>query len=392
MAFSAGEQKLQSLMAAKTATDPTDWYPVFKARHGLQVAFECIRAELGDGEVATQLLTCCTAVDPILVAGLEPRYSEVSFDTASIDPAKLDASGSLRAVVLQHTYGIVEDGSSAALAARAHEAGAVLVEDCAHCVGRMAHGADGAPVADVSVHSFGIEKMLHTLFGGIVWVNPESPYAGVAKRVRERMEALPVSTGRLDMLERLFVNECRVFNHLPRPAARGLRNALSAAGLFEPAVSREEQLGGLSHEPMRPSEHVCNLVAEAWGRLENDERLRAEATAGYVRELEGVDGVEIPAAAKLGQPLLKFPVIMRDTATADASIEASCAAGHYTSAWYRPELGPGVLDEAAYRVPADRSGLTVCDHMVACLATLPTNTGDVQAKEVSAAIRQLVSA
>lgn len=122
MARSQQEASIAQIMASRTGTDPADWFLVFKARYGMQVAFEEIYAEMGAGEVATQLLTCCTAVDPILVAGLVPRYCEVSFDTAMIDFEALDASGELRAVVAQHTYGIVDDAATARLAQRAHDA------------------------------------------------------------------------------------------------------------------------------------------------------------------------------------------------------------------------------------------------------------------------------
>ena len=233
--------------------------------------------------------------------------------------------------------------------------------------------------------------MLHPLLGGAVWVNPASPFSAVSRRVRDRLSVLPVSGARLDMLERLFVNECRVFNHVPRPVARGLRHGLAALGLFEPAVSTAEQRGELSYAPMRPSDHVCEQARAAFDRLDGDERLRVEATRAYCRLFADMPGVEVPASTQLGQPLLKFPIVVRDTATADWIIEECCTAGHYTSCWYRPELGPGVLDESAYHVPSDRSNLAVCDHMVACLATLPTNEGATQATEVAEVVRRVVS-
>lgn len=391
MARSEQEKAVAEYLAERTGTRADDWFLTFKARHGMLVALECIRELCGEGEVATQLLTCCTAVDPILVAGLEPRYCEVDFDTAMIDAGKLDASGDLRAVMAQHTYGIVDDAATRALAERAHRAGALLLEDCAHCVGRMARGEDGAPVADIAFHSFGIEKMLHTLLGGAVWVNPESPHAQVLAEVRRRLAALPVSGAHLDRLERAFVNQCRVFNHVPRPVARGLRHGLARLNLFEPAVSTAEQSGQISHAPMRPSAHICSQALQAFGRLDGDEAARSEATRAYCNLFADMPGVTVPAGTALGQPLLKFPIMVRDTAAADRIIEGCCEAGYFTSAWYRPELGPGVLDEAAYRVPADRSGLAVCDRMVACLATLPTDRGEAQARDVAEVVRAVVS-
>ena len=63
---------------------------------------------------------------------------------------------------------VVQDELNAALARAAHGAGALLIEDCAHCVGRMATDSSDIPLADVSVHSFGVEKMLRTSFGGAI--------------------------------------------------------------------------------------------------------------------------------------------------------------------------------------------------------------------------------
>lgn len=387
------EASIARIMAERTGTRPEDWYCVYRARHGMLAACEAVRATIGEGRVVTQLLTCCTAVDPILAAGLTPRYGEVSADTASLDPAALPLDSSVRAVMLQHTFGLVDDGASRRIASAAHEAGALVFEDCAHGVARMAKGPDGSPLADVSFHSFGVEKMLHTQFGGAVWVNPEGASPEVLQVLRERLAQLPVTGAHLTALTGTFVFWNRVFNHLPLPVARGLRRFLSATGLFEPAVSDEERRGGVSHDPMRPSDAICDAAIEAFGCLDEDVVTRTEATRAYSELLADVPGVTLLASAAQGpyQPLLKYPVLVADAATSDAVCEACCAAGHYMTVWYRPELGPGVLDESAYHVPVDRSAIPVCDDMVRRILTLPTNQGAVGAREVVEVLKGVVS-
>lgn len=387
------EEEIASDLAARTGTDAADWYLVFKARYGMQLAFEAIRAELGEGKVATQLLTCCTAVDPILVAGLEPVYAEVSACTASLDPEKLGDVPGLRAVVLQHTYGIVDDASSQRLAARAHEQGAALVEDCAHGVARMVRGADGAPLADISVHSFGIEKMLDCQFGGAVWVNPASPFSAMAARLHAVLSVLPPLTSRLDWLTRIYLLQNRVIAHSPLSLARWARRALPPRQLLEPPVSDIERRGGLQHPVFRPSASVCERALTALRKLDAGERLHVGAVEAYRREFADMPGVETFGAAMEGpaQPLLRFPILVHDTATADKVTDEVCAAGFYTTAWYRPELGPGVLDEEAYRVPKDRSGLSVCDRLVACVANLPCDVTEEGAHTVAEVVRRVVS-
>ena len=386
------EERIARVMADRTGTDPSDWYLVLKARHGMLLAFESVRRALGEGAVVTQLLTCCTAVDPIVAAGMEPRYGELSARNASLDPDALPLSDDVRAVVVQHTYGIVDDASSAALAARAHEAGALVVEDCAHCATRMARDAAGAPVADVSVHSFGMGKMLGTLLGGAVWVNPASAHRGAIDDLRARLEALPVSGRRIDLLEGAFIPQNRVFNHVPASVARGLRHGLARVGLFEPPVSVDELRGKVSREPMRPSAHLCSKVLAAFDRLRDTERMRAEAAEVLRRELAGTC-VETFAAAMEGpvQPLLRFPVLAPDTAAADRLIREVCAAGYYTTAWYRPELFPGVLDPGAYRVPSDRSGLSTSDDITARVAPLPTDHTPTELAEIARIARAVCS-
>lgn len=387
------EQTLAERMAELTQTRADDWYLTYRARHGMLAVFRVLAGKKGAGEVVTQLLTCCTAVDPIIAAGLVPVYGELSAQTCSLDPELLRLGQNTRAVVLQHTYGIVDDASSRALVECAHESGAVVVEDCAHCVARMARGEAGAPVADVSVHSFGVEKMLPTLFGGAVWVNPDSPLAGELASIRESLAALPAPSAKAERLNSSYRQVNRVLVHLPLPLARPLRRALAKGGLFDPAVSDEERLGGVSHEPTRPTAFACDAALVALSDYEKNLAARSAAVSAYCEALAGAPGVEIPAAVRAGevQPLVRMPILLANTEVADAVESAVLKAGYYTTAWYRPELGPGVLDKAAYHVPADRSGLAQSDRLVACVANLPTDIPADGVRKVIDAVRSVAS-
>ncbi len=123
-----GFAELREALASRTGTRPEDWFPVFKARYGMQVAFDAMRSVRGDGSVLTQLFTCCTAVDPIVVSGLRPRYADVGADTMGIDVAKVESMplGSdeqVHAMVMQHTFGAIDEDSSRRLAALAGQMG-----------------------------------------------------------------------------------------------------------------------------------------------------------------------------------------------------------------------------------------------------------------------------
>ena len=95
------EQSLAERMAELTQTRAEDWYLTYRARHGMLTVFRALAGKKGAGEVVTQLLTCCTAVDPIIAAGLVPVYGELSARTCSLDPDQLRLGQNARAVVLQ---------------------------------------------------------------------------------------------------------------------------------------------------------------------------------------------------------------------------------------------------------------------------------------------------
>lgn len=376
------------MLAERTGTDPCDWYLVFKARYGMQVVFRALVDERGPGDVVTQVFTCSTAVDPILVAGLHPVYAEVSPATVAIDPDRLAVGAATRGVVLQHTFGIVDHAAALRVRDVAVAAGAVLVEDSAHCVGQMARDGAGPPVADVSIHSFGVEKMLRTRFGGAVWVNPAMRDGVLRARIVQDLASLPVVGRRLDVVARLYRSEVRVLNRLPAGVAARLRDALTRIGAFEPPIAAVERRGGLAYEPMRPSAWMTARIVGGLQSLGGDEARRAEVVAEYVRAL--ADVVEVPAAIGDGCPLVRFPFFAPDGVTAERVVDSMSAAGFYPGRWYRPALFPGVDDPAVYGYAPGDGSLTITEDLIARVVNLPTTVDVVRARRIADVVRAAI--
>lgn len=412
--------RIRELLAARTGTKAGEWYLVFKARLGMKVVFDVLAEEASAGfgasgaatnceaqgtdaaasegnaaapaknEVVTQLFTCCTAVDPIMAAGLVPAYGDIDADTLALDAEGLPVGERTCAVVVQHTCGLMSDADEA-LAATARERGALVLEDCAHCVGRLATGADGKPLADLSFHSFGVEKMLPTHFGGAVWVSPEFAATPVGARVTAKLAALPQIDARLAKAARSYLNQMRMLNHMPANLAHGLRKRLTSSGKLEPAVAPTELAGAVSGEPACPDAWVCETALGALASLDANERQRVEAVAAYGEALREVPGVTVPAAALAADagPLLRFPVFMRDEKTADAVVSAVCAAGHYTVAWYRTPLAPGITDAAAFGVGEGYGNwpqtMWACERAV----SLPTDVTPEDARAIARIVAEL---
>lgn len=374
--------QVTAALAARSGTAPEDWFVVLKARSAMEVVFRVLRELHGPGDVVTQIFTCATAVDPVIVAGLTPRYGEVDPATLALDPGRLELTGDVRAVVVQHTFGIIDDDAALRLRAAAHGAGALLLEDSAHAVTRFArHG--GQPLADVSVHSFGAEKMLATKFGGAVWLNPALDPA-VREPLERALTSLPAMSARLRLAVRSYRTQLRVLTRVPGALGGRLRDVLTRLGLHEPPVAPVERAGKLAHPPLRPSRWVLRTMADALAWSGHVLARRAATVAVYARELADLD---VPAGIR-GAALVRFPLYAPDAASAERLITELAAAGVPAGRWYRPALFPGPTDSAVYSY--EPGSLPVTEDLVARVVNLPTTVGVREAERIAQVVRDVI--
>lgn len=381
------QQELRSAMAQRTGTSADDWFLVYRARHGMLACMRVLHELRGAGSVITQLLTCCTAVDPIIAAGLRPIYGDVCADSYALDSEVLPSADDVLGIVDQHTFGYIDEASSARLRAAADARGALLLEDCAHCVGRMATGPDGAPTADLSFHSFGVEKMLPTYFGGAVWVNPAMRDRELHDALMAALAGLPEPDARLARAMRRYRTQIRVLNHLPHALSGVLRRWMEARGLFEAAISPEEMAGKVAHEPLAMNEWACEQVLGPLRALGETDALRVRALDAYARELADKPGLRTSdQMLRSGQPLLRLPVTMPTDAQADKAIAGVAGVGLYAVPWYRPLLYPGVSDAAAYGFDQTLTGLPETARLTGGAVALPCDLSDDQVHGVVEAL------
>lgn len=392
-------------LAHLTATHAEDWLPVAKARYAMYATFKAVR-EIGGGThdagtVLTQLYTCVTAVDPIIAAKFTPVYADISprtlaLDTQTLDDSTRDSAEGPVAVVLQHTFGIIDDAQSRILASHAHKQGALVVEDCAHCLGRMAYAADGSPVADVSVHSFGVEKMVRSSFGGAVWINPRLD-STIRQHIRSQVERLPVVAGTRAAAIHTYPFVKRVLAHLPQGLSHTVRSALAHAGLFEFPVDPVEQRGGMS-APILPDAWVYRHMSDALNGYEQSLDVRRRLTDIYRFELplaplttSATQPLECPdlVLSDKTQPLLAFPVYLANEGLAAKAVRTLRAAGVYARAWYRPLLFPGVEDTSMYHVDASIR-YPVCERCSRGAVLLPVDLDEERTRAAARLLRESV--
>lgn len=371
------EAQLKAQLATMTKTSPNDWFLVTKARFGMQVVFEAIAQVRSVGEIVTQPFTCATAVNPILEAGHTPIYAEASPKTFSIDPTTLPDSQNVRAVVVQHTFGIQAD--TAAVRDFADQHGTVVVEDSAHSVGLLSRNEQGKPLADVSVHSFGVEKMLPTKFGGAVWVNPELEEE-LRSELRRRFETLPVISGLASARTHWYRNQQRIFNRLPVGLSKLFSSILTTVGLYEPAIHPRELEGRNWGKPAKPSNWMVKQALYALQNLPENNRQRSEATKYYFDNLPS----SVVSVQPSNTPLVRFPILAKSDKLAVELFTTLRKHGIYSGKWYRPTLFPGVKPET---YSYNREKCPIAEDLSARIVNLPTKISLEEAKEIVDVLR-----
>ncbi|WP_061963276.1 DegT/DnrJ/EryC1/StrS family aminotransferase [Demequina aurantiaca] len=371
---------VRTSLAELTSTAAEDWHLVFKARYGMQQVFAALNAASEVRGVVTQSLTCATAVDPIMVAGQRPVYGDISEQSLALDPDRLPAPASWGAVVIQHTFGIVDAARSARLAAAARANSALVVEDSAHALGRMVRSADGTPLADVSIHSFGAEKSLPTKFGGAIWVNPEMADTAVREDITRRLESMRPPGSRLALAARTYRLQMAVLRRLPGGVGRATRRALTSAKLFEPPVAPSEQEGRLAHSDVGASPWVVGHMSEHLPGLAALEATRIAAVGVYAKVLSDL----MPWSADVvGQPLIRMPLLTPDAVDTAAVVDALRDRGIYVGTWYRPALFPGVADPEAYCYDPNDPNLSVTRDVIERIVNLPTSVTEAEAERIA---------
>lgn len=372
---------VQERLAHITSTQADDWFFVYRARYGVETVLNVVAKYAGKGEVITQPFTCTTALNPIMSAGHIPVYIDTSYDDLSLDISKLRSSASARALIMQHSFGMQSDMKKARSFANAHSL--LLIEDSAHQLGLLARDNDML-LADVSVHSFGVEKLLPTKFGGAVWVNPNMNNTALRDALRTSLSALPVVSTATAGKARRYRGINRLLNHTPSFFEPSLRSFVTKLGLFESAIMPDEVAGKNHDTAAQPSAFMLQEMTDALQHYEQILKKRRETAQVYLDTMPSE--FTVPKGMKKESAPVRFPVLCKDKTTAQHLFDTLRAEGHYSGKWYRPILFPGTLNPAPYNY--DSESYPAAEDISARILNLPTNISVKEAEEIVDVLRR----
>jgi len=148
-------------------------------RHALAILLKALDIKPGD-KVGVCAFTCLAVVEGIKVCGAVPIYLDID-EHLCIDPQEIliHEKGTLKAVILQHTFG--NPGRLDELLAACKKINAIIIEDCAHSLHSAWNGK--------KLGTFGAGAVCH---GGMLTVNSNELLDKVDEQIK--MLAQPTST------------------------------------------------------------------------------------------------------------------------------------------------------------------------------------------------------
>lgn len=141
-------------------------YAFQSGRNSLYALLQTLNLK-SDDEVLIQAYTCVAVPEPILWVNAKPIYVDVLNDF-TMDPADLrkKISPNSKVLIIQHTFGTPAHMDELLAIAREHNL--FIIEDCAHALGAEYKGKKVGTFGDAAFFSFGRDKVLSSVFGGIL--------------------------------------------------------------------------------------------------------------------------------------------------------------------------------------------------------------------------------
>ena len=379
MNISLSNLEVRKKLAKYSNTNPDDWFLCLKARYGMATVFKAIHDRMGTGEVITCPYTCITAVNPIIVGGLKPIYCDIDPSTLSMVGASDLIKPRTRAIVVQHTLGIMNREIQRVYKA-IKDRNIVLVEDCAHCLARMSLTHKLEPLADISIHSFGVEKVLqNTKFGGAIYVNPKLKDRNpkLYNDIITALLDLPEPPTSLNLKIRTYRAQNAVIQRLPGNLKGGVRSALLKAHVFEPAVSAIEQEADQG-KAYTTNEFINKTILDHIDELPSNYRRREQNVDIYLKNLRHDRKFKLLVREK--SALLAFPIVFENTAKATEAYQALTASGYFIRRWYSPLLYPGPAQNRYYYY--EPSMAPIAEDISTRILCLPTNYSAADTRKI----------
>lgn len=238
---------------------------------------------IGKGdEVIVQAFTCSAAVNPILYVGAKPVFADI--DEAlniSVEEVRSKINSKTKAVMVQHTFGYPSEVGKIRKICR--EKNIYLIEDCAHALGAKFENSFCGSFGDASFFSFGRDKIISSVYGGMVVINDESLIEKVSDFQKE-LDYPSVFWTPQQLLHPILMNNI-VLPLYDSKFGRGLLALFLNLNILSKAVTKKESEGKLpSYFPKRMPDALAVLAMHQLKKVNRFNEHRKDIAELYRKE------------------------------------------------------------------------------------------------------------
>ena len=265
-------------------------------------------------QVLLQAFTCNAAVNPIIWAGLKPVFIDID-DTLNLDLEDLKENirkakeKKPKALMVQHNFGWparIEEISKVA-----RENNLYLIEDCAHSLGAKFDGKFCGTFGDAAFFSFGRDKIISSIFGGVAVTNNEN-IGGKLKEFQERLD-YPSDFWIFQQLLHPILMNWKVMPSYAINAFLGriVLGILHRLSFLSKAVYKQEKKGQISGQFPKKFPNALAVLALNQFRKLNNFNIHRRAIADFYQK--GLKDFNLPMAKsreKVEPTFMRFPVLL----------------------------------------------------------------------------------
>lgn len=287
-------------------------YSFLGGRVSLSAILEAL--ELGEeDEVILPGYTCVVVPNALLYRGIRPVYVDIDPFTFNLTFAEIErlVTCRTRAVIIQHTFGLVGDLDPILETARRHNL--FVIEDCAPALGAEYKGKKVGTLGDAAYFSMEQSKVISTQMGGVAVTNDE----GLGQRLKDIQvrAAFPEP-------EEIKIRLWRfIYNYLiSRP-----KFGLISGGLF---LYLTQLLGKQIDIVSTTAQEVASIQPRGYGKrlpnalaalgirqlknLDVYNQRRRESASQYDQWIRNCGGQPIPVLPDTKPVYLRYPVYVQD--------------------------------------------------------------------------------
>jgi len=380
----SGIQELERAFKEKFGFD--DCFSFNSGRSCLLAVLEAMDIKQGD-EVIVQGFTCNAVVNPIIKRGAKAIFIDLKSDL-NIDEKMIEEkiSSRTKAVIVQHTFGWPAEIEPVKEICQRNSL--YLIEDCAHSLGAKYDNKYCGSFGDASFFSFGKDKIISSVFGGMLAINNPK----LLSRVKEVYNNSPFPSS-FWIFQQLLYPFLMEYVFLPlyrfRPG-RIFWSVMFELNVFSlRSVTKKENQGVLpsSFGKKLPNALAC-LALNQLNKLERFNNHRRGISQIYLEELKDVS-IFNQDFGKRKPVFMRFPLL---TDKASLIISEMRRANVFLNDGWRETIvvPPKTVQE---KMGYEKGECRLAEKISKNIVSLPTHIkiSSEEAKEIASIVRSLVS-